>query len=120
MLDAIKSLPDDVIGYSAKGMVTKNDYRDTLGPDVKKMFDRYKKIKMIYHLGIEFKGFNSDAMWEDSKLGLKYFSSWHKIAIVTDHFLIARFAWFTGLFIPGEIRIFTNLHFEKALRWINE
>ena len=120
MLDLIENLPDDVLGYTAKGLVTKKDYTETLGPAADKLFVEYKKIKMIYHLGVDFKGFENDAMWEDSKLGLKYFRNWKKIAIVTDHNLLARFAWFAGLFIPGEIRIFTNAHFNKALRWIKE
>ena len=120
MLDKIENLPDDVLGYSAKGLVTKSDYINTLGPAADKLFNKYNKIKMIYHLGVEFKGFERDAMWEDSKLGLKHFRSWEKIVIVTDHILIARFAWLTGLFIPGTIKIFTNENLDKALRWIKE
>jgi hypothetical protein len=120
MLVEIDGLPENVFGLKAVGVVTKKDYVDVLIPLIEKQFLKNQKLKMIYHLGPEFKEFEYKAMWEDVKIGLKHFSQWEKVAIVTNWKSLGWFALLTGFFVPGNIRSFSNDYYEKALMWIKE
>jgi hypothetical protein len=59
-------------------------------------------------------------MWDDTKLGLKYFSGWERIAVVSDIEWIKAAIKTLGLFIPGHVRVFHNNEFTKAKQWIIE
>ncbi len=120
MLQSMGELNNSAIGFRAVGEVSGADYRNLILPACVKLKSSHARLKFLYHLGEEFKGFEYNAMWEDTKLGLRYYGDWKKIAIVTDRTSLAYFAWFSGLFIPGEVKIYKNKELNKAITWINE
>ena len=77
MIEKIPNLPDNVLGFTAKGTVTANDYEFVIIPAVEALFSRYHKVRFLYHLGQEFSKFEAAAMWDDTKLGLKHLTGWH-------------------------------------------
>jgi len=120
MLKIINDLPEDVLGVSAEGKVTGEDYKSILIPAVEKKFQSNKKIKLLYHLGESFTGFDLNAMLDDAKIGMKHLSSWNKVAFVSDHHLINTFANFFGYLLPCELHVFPNAAFAEAEKWISE
>ena len=120
MLQLMNDLPENVIGISAEGKITGKDYEDVLIPAVEKRFTTHPKIRMLYHLGNTFDGFDLTAMLDDAKIGMKHLSSWEKIALVSDHHLINTFAKFFGYLLPCEVRVFKNTELEEAKKWIAE
>ncbi|HKK14495.1 MAG TPA: STAS/SEC14 domain-containing protein, partial [Gammaproteobacteria bacterium] len=84
MLEPIPDLPEGVLGFTAKGTVTADDYESTMIPAVEAAIARAGKIRFLYHLGEDFSGFEAGAMWDDARLGLKHLSAWERIAVVTD------------------------------------
>jgi len=120
MIEKISGLPDNVLGFAAKGVVTANDYEKILIPEVERLFRRQNKVRLLYDLGEEFTGFEAAAMWDDAKLGLKHFASWDRLAVVTD------IEWIRGAIkvfrhaMPGEVRLFGNRELAEAKRWISE
>ena len=69
----------------------------------------------------DFQGLDLGALWEDVKVagtvGLRYRSSWERLAVVTDkdwmRHGVAAFGWV----IPGEIRVFDPGELEQAKAW---
>jgi len=120
MLTMMNDLPDNVLGVSAEGKISGNDYETVLMPVVEKSLKENKKIRMIYHLGNSFKGFDMSAMLDDAKLGMKHLSAWDKLALVSDHEMINTFAKFFGCMISCEVRIYKNTELEDAKKWIVE
>jgi len=57
MVESIPGLPENVLGFSAKGAVTARDYESVIVPAVEAPFARQKKVRFVYHLGPEFTGF---------------------------------------------------------------
>ena len=100
--------------------MTGSDYETILVPAVEEKFRTNKIIRMLYHLGSNFPGFDLSAMLDDAKLGMKHLSSWEKIALVSDHELINSFAKFFGFALSCELRIFKNAELEDAKKWISE
>lgn len=120
MLKIMNDLPTNVLGISADGKITGTDYETILIPAIEEKLKTNKKIRMLYHLGSNFIGFDMNAMLDDAKMGMKHLSAWDKIAFVSDHELINTFAKFFGHLLSCELRIFKNDELEEAKKWINE
>ena len=120
MLTIMNDLPDNVLGVTAEGKVTGIDYESVIIPVVEKSLKENNKIRMIYHLGSSFTGFDMSAMLDDAKMGMKHLSAWDKIALVSDHAMINTFAKFFGYMMSCELHIFKNAELEEAKKWIVE
>ena len=120
MVEQIHDLPDNVLGFTAKGTVTSDDYESVIIPAVDALFSRQGKGRFLYHLGEAFSGFEAAAMWDDTKLGLKHLAGWEKIAVVSDIEWIRAAVKIFGLAIPGQIRVFHDRELAQATRWVAE
>lgn len=120
MIEKIPDLPENVLGFTAKGTVTANDYETVLIPAVEALFARQGKVRFLYHLGEGFSGFEGAAMWDDAKLGLRHLRGWERIAVVSDVEWIRGAIRVFGLAIPGHVRVFHNRELTEAKRWIGE
>lgn len=120
MVEQIPDLPDNVLGFTAKGTVTSDDYESVIIPAVEALFSRQSKVRFLYHLGEAFSGFESAAMWDDTKLGLKHLAGWEKVALVSDVEWVRAAVKVFGLAIPGQVRVFHNRELAQATRWVAE
>jgi hypothetical protein len=120
MLKIISGLPANVLGIEAEGAVTGADYETVLIPAVDEKLKGNKSMRMLYYLGPGFTGFSLKAMMDDAGVGIKNFSAWDRVALVSDHKLINGFAKFFGHLIPGEVKVFGNAWLDEAKKWIAE
>lgn len=86
----LKDLPRSVIGFSAEGTVTGEDYKTVLIPAVEEALTSGGKIRFLYVLGPDFKTYAPGAMWDDTLFGARHYFDFEKIACVTDHEVYAR------------------------------
>ncbi|HVB49635.1 MAG TPA: STAS/SEC14 domain-containing protein [Burkholderiales bacterium] len=120
MIEEIPHLPDNVLGFTAKGTVTAHDYESVIIPAVEALFARQPKARFLYHLGKDFTGFEAGAMWDDAKIGFRHFSGWERMAVVSDiEWLRATIKAF-GLLMPGHVRVFHERELDAAKRWVCE
>jgi len=120
MVEQMRDLPDNVLGFTAKGTVSAEDYESVIIPAVEAQFSRHDKVRFLYHLGEEFSGFESAAMWDDAKLGFKHLRGWERIAVVTDIEWLKAAVRIFGVAIPGEVRVFASHALHEAKVWIVE
>jgi len=120
MVEQISNLPDNVIGFTAKGTVTADDYESVIIPTVEALFAKQDKVRFLYHLGEEFSGFEAAAMWDDTKLGLKHLRGWERMAVVSDVEWIRAAVKIFGLAMPGHVRVFHNRELAEAIEWVSE
>jgi hypothetical protein len=120
MVEQIANLPENVLGFTAKGTVTARDYESVIIPAVEALFARRAKVRFLYHLGKDFSGFEAAAMWDDTKLGLKHLAGWEKMAVVSDIEWLRAAVRIFGLAIPGHVRVFHDRELADAKRWISE
>jgi hypothetical protein len=120
MIERIPNLPDNVLGFSAKGEVTADDYESVIIPAVEALFARHEKVRFLYHLGGDFSGFEATAMWDDAKLGLRHLTGWEKMAVVSDVDWIRGAMRVFGLAMPAHVRVFHNSEMTEAIKWISE
>ncbi|WP_114241888.1 STAS/SEC14 domain-containing protein [Dyella sp. C9] len=120
MIEQISGLPPGAVGFRASGQVTATDYARVLVPDVEAAFAMNRKLRLLYHVGPDFTGFDPGAMWEDAMLGVRHFSGWDRVALgpAVPWLRVATQAM--SFAIPGHFRLFHDAQFEEARSWIAE
>jgi hypothetical protein len=119
MIELISGLPDNVLGFTAKGAVTAADYETVIIPAVEAALSKHPKLRLLYHLGREFSDFEAAAMWEDMKVGLQHLTAWEKIAVVTDVEWVRAAVKAFGFLLPGRVRLFQNGELDLARQWVS-
>jgi SAM-dependent methyltransferase len=120
MIEKIPDLPENVLGFTAKGTVTAHDYESIIIPAVEALLAHHRKARFLYHLGKDFTGFEVAAVWDDTKIGLKHLTGWERMAIVSDVEWIRGAIRVFGLAIPGHVRVFHNREYAEASTWVCE
>jgi len=120
MIEQIQGLPPGILGFRASGQVTAADYEQVLVPDIEAAFALNRKLRLLYHVGPDFIGFDPGAMWDDAMLGFRHFSGWERIALITDVAWLRIAAATMGVAMPAEFRLFRNAEMVIAIDWIRE
>lgn len=118
MIEIIPDLPDNVLGFTAKGEVTAEDYESVLIPAVETKLKQHDKIRLLYHIGPDFTGFSAHAMWDDAKVGLHHMTAWEKIALVTDVKWMRGSVKIFGFAMHGHLKVFSNNQLSEAKEWL--
>jgi len=118
MIQSIPDLPDNVVAVTATGEITAADYENIIMPAVDLAHEKHGKIRMLYQVESDMCDYTAGAMWDDAKVGLKHFTHFEKIAVVTDNSLISGGVKTFAFLMPGEVRIFSHSELEEAKSWI--
>ena len=113
-------MPAGTLGFRISGKLTREEYFQLLDP-IREQLERGERVSFLVATAPDFQGLDLGALWEDVKVagtvGLRYRSSWERLAVVTDkdwmRHGIAAFGWL----IPGEIRVFDPGELEQAKAW---
>jgi hypothetical protein len=120
MIEQIAGLPAGTLGFRAHGQVTAADYERVIVPDVEAAFVLNRKLRLLYITAADFTGFDPGAMWDDAKLGMRHFSGWERIALVTDVGWLRVTAAAFSFAVPAEFRLFHSVELDEATRWVGE
>jgi hypothetical protein len=118
MLSIISGLPKHVVGIKATGDVDQKDFEQVLIPALDQTVEENGEINYLLQLETPVKNFSIGAWWEDAKVGLKHFTKWHKIAIVTAEKGVEKFSDIFGIAVPGESKGFPPDQLEEAKLWV--
>jgi len=120
MIDVIHGLPAYVTAFRATGIVTRDDYHKIINPLVKTVATTFGKVNYMLVLNTSLRNYTAGAWAEDALLGLRYFSKWKKLAIVTDKDEIKRFTDIFGKLIPPQTKGFKMEDLSLAKQWISD
>ena len=120
MIESLHGLPDGVIGFRAVGAIEASDYVVSLDPAIDAAVDAGRKVNLVYVLGDEFERYSLGALWQDAKLEGKPAHVWGRIALVTDHGVIAEVIHGIAFLFPCELRIFAVAALDDAVAWAAE
>lgn len=120
MIKKIENLKEGVIGFHASGIVTKEDYTDTIIPEVEKTLKTHNKLNVLYVLDEDFDHYAWQAMFEDTMVGIMHPFSWEKIAIVTNVEWMLNAVKYMRPFIPFKIQTYASSELDNATQWLEE
>jgi hypothetical protein len=118
MLQFINNLEPHVVGIHAVGEVTKHDIEKILLPRIDELVERQGEINYLLVLETDVQNWTAGAWWDDIKMGLKNFTKWNKIAVVSDQKGVQ---WFTDafrFFVPGYSKGFSLNELDEAVAWV--
>ena len=119
MIEVIHGLPAYVAGFRATGKITRNDYQETIYPLVDSIAKAFGKINYLLVIDTSLSNYSAGAWVDDAFLGLKFFSKWNKLAIVSHSNGIKKFTDIFGKLIPGETKGFKMEDLPIAKEWIS-
>jgi hypothetical protein len=119
MIEIIKDVPETVCGFRAVGQISKEDYDNVVIPTIDQFVEKQGKINFLLVLHTSLSDFTIGAIVDDLSVGLKYFTKWHKMAIVSDSVGINTFTNLFSFVSPGEAKGFTHAELDEAKRWVS-
>ena len=119
MLTQLKDVPSNVVAFRAVGDVNKTDYDTVVIPAVDELARKNGKINFLLIIDTALKNFTIAALLTDISMGLKHFTKWHKMAIVSESGAINRFTDIFSYIAPGEAKGFTHAEMEEARQWVS-
>jgi|FLOH01.1.fsa_nt_gi hypothetical protein len=120
MIKVIDGLSDNIVGVTLSGNVSGEDYERVLMPMIKEKVTKHKKVRVLYHVDDGFNSYDFKAMIDDAHIGFEYWSSYEKIALVSDIGWITNGVKAFSFLMPGEIKLFSQSELEKAKKWIEK
>ena len=119
MLTIMHDLPPHVLGIRATNAVTKQDLDEVLKPALDALVKRTGKINYLLLLETTVSNFTIGAWMDDLVIGLKHFTHWNRIAVVTNEKMVEKFSDAFGLIVPGESKGFTLAELADAKEWVS-
>lgn len=120
MIEVIHGLPAYVTAFRATGAVTRDDYQKIINPLVKSVATAFGKVNYMLVLNTSLTHYTTGAWVEDALLGMRYFTKWKKLAIVTEKDEIKKFTNTFGKLIPPETKGFKMEDLSTAKQWISD
>lgn len=120
MLEHLKYLPKNILGIHAVGVMTNKDYKAALEPLLDEHIKENGKINFLLVLETVIKNFEAGAWCGDIGIGLKYFTKWGKLAIVTDQNGVREFSHLFKYILPGKYKGYPLEDLDEAIKWITE
>lgn len=119
MIEQIKNLPDNMVGFRASGEVTKDDF-EIVKTKVEKLVDKTGKLNYLLYLENSPADFTFGAWMQDALLGIKNLTKWNRAAIISDSETVDKFTSVFSKLMPGEFKVFQKNDLERAIDWTSE
>lgn len=120
MIELLSGLPEGTIGFKATGKVTGEDYDTVLTKAVDRALEEHEHIKLLVVAGPDFEGYSLEAAWDDTRLGMRHWSGFERIAIATDTSWVRHAVKAMGFMLPCPVRLFDLDDQQDARRWLEE
>ncbi|MCT2559846.1 STAS/SEC14 domain-containing protein [Tsuneonella sp. YG55] len=116
--EEIGGLPRDVVALRAIGVITADDYRETLVPLIEARLQDHEKLKCLIVLDGAFATYTGGAAWEDAKLGFRHWDAFSRVALVSDIGWIVKATRLFAPIMPCAVRTFPLAELDAAKDWI--
>ena len=119
MVTVLHNAPENVAAFRATGEVKKEDYENVVIPTIDKLVEKQGSINFLLLVDTPLSNFTLGAFLEDIGVGLKHFTKWRKMAIVSESGPINKFTDFFSYIAPGEAKGFTHAQIVEATEWVS-
>ena len=120
MIDVKPLTEASIMEIDLTGTITSEDYSNILTPALDQALSAHERVKLLVRIGPEFEGYSAKAAWADTKLGLRHWSGFERIAVVTDIDWIETAVGALGFALPGPVETFDVDETDEARRWLTE
>jgi hypothetical protein len=108
-----------VVAFRATGEVSKADYDNVIIPAIDALVKKQDSINFMLVLDTALSNFTIAAILKDIGIGLKHFTKWHKMAIISESTAINTFTDLFSYVAPGKAKGFTHDEIVDATEWVS-
>ena len=98
--------------------MTKADIENVLLPAFDELAQRTGKLNYLLILENKVQDFTAGAWWQDMIAGLKHFTDWNRIAVVTNQPIVEKFTDLFELGVSGRSKGFKPRELDEAILWV--
>ena len=109
-----------LIEVELSGQVTSADYTNTLVPAIEAALAEHDAVRLLAIVQPEFKGYDLGAAWSDTKLGLRHWRGFDRIAVVADQGWVQTSIRLAAPILPCPVQLFDLADLEADRRWMRE
>ncbi len=120
MLKLLPDFPNHVIAVRASGYVTGKEYKTVLVPVDTERRRTHTMLNLYYVFAPDYAGMDISGMWEDTKLDLRHWRGWRRIAIVSDNNAIRKGAAAAARYLRRPVRVFSLAEAPAGRAWVTE
>ena len=119
MIEEIADLPEGTLGFKMSGVVTGDDYDSVLTPAIDKAIENLDSIKLLALVGPGFESYSLDAIWDETKLGLRHWNGFVRVAVVSDDGWVKTGVKAMAFMMPCPVQLFAIGELDDAKRWLS-
>lgn len=120
MIEPLHDLPEGTLGFCLDGRVDRHDIESVVEPAVDNAIDQVGSVKALLEFSDAFEGISLEALWDDTRLGLRHWDGFERIAVVCDLAWVNQAFRALGLLLPCPLRLFHAGETDQARRWLAE
>ena len=119
MIEKIKYLPLNMVGFRSEGEVVKEDFESVM-QEVSDLVKKTGKLNYLFFLDNSAADFSLGAWMQDALVGIKHITRWNRAAIVTDSNTIRHFTTLFSKIMAGTFCGFKKEGYLQAIDWTSE
>ena len=100
--------------------MTGDDYDRILTPAIDRAIEQHDRIKLLAQCGPGLERYTLEAAWDDTKLGMRHWSGFDRMAVVTDVSWITASVRAMSFLMPCPVQLFEIDQLDDARRWLGE
>lgn len=77
MVHYLEDLPSNIAGFRAEGVITEQDFTETVMPKVQTLIDKTDRLNYMLVLETSIKDFTVGAWMKDALMGIKHLTKWN-------------------------------------------
>lgn len=118
MIEHVAGRPEGTLEFRITGKLTAQDYETVLTPVIERALRENERLKLLMIVDEGYDGFDLGAAWEDARLGLKHWSGFGRVALVTDKDWLKAVTKAMAFMMPCPVKTFDLDELEEARRWL--
>ncbi len=119
MFERLDRSSGKVIGFRLSGKLTDADYKEVT-PQFEKAIEESGKIRVLWEMGDDFRGWDAKAAWDDFKYWREWKDDIERMVLVGDKKWEEWMSKLAKLFMRSETKYYDQSQIEEAWEWLRE
>jgi hypothetical protein len=120
MIEILPESEGKILAIKASEKLTDEDYKETFIPRMDQLITEFGRIRVLFTMGDNFKGWEAAALWDDAHFGATHREQFEKMAIVGGPKWVEWGVKLAGHLMPGAVKTFPLDQAQAAHEWIKE
>ena len=117
MIEFLPESKGKLLVAKATQKLTVKDYEESFIPALDKLIEKYKKIRIVFYLAEDFRGWELGAAWDDAKVGIKHRHDMERIAVVGGPKWVEWSSRIAAHLIKCEVKTYKADELNEAVKW---